>query len=461
MLNVDIQLEKLLLSYLVSPSMTPEVLINSKFEKTILYDRDHSLIAKVLVGNLGKKKEVIKSLLQKVSTNPKHFKTLQRIYEVSYSDVKSFKEKDFCDIVERLKELWILRKVEVLLEKVIREDMGSGNAEKCLSNLSKGLFQIRHGTKYDVVDRKDISELASVESVNLSKRLNSIPSGIKAIDRITGGWRYKELIIIGSKPGCGKSCFLMNFGHEAYERGNNVAYVIIEGGLDQFYERYLSMISEIPFDHIRNRELNPVEKRSIKKYQLMDMFAVDQREEVGKFLVSYHNKKKKIDNIKIDDLVNLLIKKGFKKKENVFLPLEIMSNCTLERLEYEIKAFGLKRKLDMLIIDYPGIMTYDVGRSGEMNWFGLSHLYKRLKELAGEYNIVVLGAAQSTENELRYSRGAKDHCDIVFSWDQSDDDKLLNRINMKILKGRNIPIRPIEVREDFSVMKVADFVKEA
>ena len=242
MLNIDLDLERVALSYLVSPHMTINILLKSKIDPKVFSDKDHSLISKVLIPNLGKKKELVKSLLQKVSTGPEHFKTLRRLYDVSQKEIDKFNPKDFYDVVDRLKELLVLREVEKLLENTVRDDMPSGDAKKCLENLSKGLFKIRQGTRFEDIERKDISEIASLQTEKLDMKVESIPSGIESIDRVVGGWRFGDLIIVGSKSSGGKSCFLMNFGSAAYRAGFNVCYITIEMTLEQFHERYVSIV---------------------------------------------------------------------------------------------------------------------------------------------------------------------------------------------------------------------------
>lgn len=56
--------------------------------------------------------------------------------------------------------------------------------------------------------------------------VGAIPSGISALDLVTGGFRPGDFIVVASRPGMGKTAFCVNVAlHNAYARRRRVAFI--------------------------------------------------------------------------------------------------------------------------------------------------------------------------------------------------------------------------------------------
>lgn len=77
-----------------------------------------------------------------------------------------------------------------------------------------------------------------------------VPSGIIVIDALTGGWKKGELIIIGARPGMGKTSLLLNFAINAAKRGHRIAFFSLEMSTRQLVDRVLSYKTKLPIQKI-------------------------------------------------------------------------------------------------------------------------------------------------------------------------------------------------------------------
>jgi len=65
-----------------------------------------------------------------------------------------------------------------------------------------------------------------------------IPSGFKQLDKITQGFRRKEVTIIGGRPATGKTSFGVSFCSNILIRHFSVLYVTLELSANQLFERF-------------------------------------------------------------------------------------------------------------------------------------------------------------------------------------------------------------------------------
>lgn len=76
-----------------------------------------------------------------------------------------------------------------------------------------------------------------------------VPCGIRGIDvLLNGGFRAGDLVIVGARPGVGKSALLLSFVRHAASTGRRVLYVSLEMTADQNAERFLAATSGIPVE---------------------------------------------------------------------------------------------------------------------------------------------------------------------------------------------------------------------
>lgn len=76
-------------------------------------------------------------------------------------------------------------------------------------------------------------------------------TGFSKLDDITGGLEGGDMIVIGARPGVGKSAFISQIILEMAKKGNRIGFYNLEMSDKQVYERFLSNQSGIKLNRIR------------------------------------------------------------------------------------------------------------------------------------------------------------------------------------------------------------------
>lgn len=87
-----------------------------------------------------------------------------------------------------------------------------------------------------------------------------IPSGISALDEITTGLNRSDLIIVGARPGMGKTSFALNLARNvAVKQNKTVAFFALEMSREQLVNRLLSSEAKVSSKKLRVGNLTPDE----------------------------------------------------------------------------------------------------------------------------------------------------------------------------------------------------------
>ncbi len=87
-----------------------------------------------------------------------------------------------------------------------------------------------------------------------------IPSGISALDEITTGLNRSDLIIVGARPGMGKTSFALNIARNvAVTQNRRVAVFNLEMSREQMVNRFLSAEARVSSKKLRTGTLTPDE----------------------------------------------------------------------------------------------------------------------------------------------------------------------------------------------------------
>jgi replicative DNA helicase len=87
-----------------------------------------------------------------------------------------------------------------------------------------------------------------------------IPSGISTLDAITTGLNRSDLIIVGARPGMGKTSFILNVARNvAVQQNRKVAIFNLEMSREQMVNRLLSSEARVPSKSLRTGTLSPDE----------------------------------------------------------------------------------------------------------------------------------------------------------------------------------------------------------
>ncbi len=86
---------------------------------------------------------------------------------------------------------------------------------------------------------------------------DTVPSGFPSLDRaIGGGFRHRDLIVLGGDVGAGKSALALGIAIRVAATGRAVSYLSGEMGEDRLLERALALEGQVQVDEIRVAGLN-------------------------------------------------------------------------------------------------------------------------------------------------------------------------------------------------------------
>lgn len=178
----------------------------------------------------------------------------------------------------------------------------------------------------------------------------AIPTGLNQLDsNLSGGWRAPDLIIVGGRPSMGKTQHALSFAKAAAMHGKHVLFASIEMTPVQLAERYILENDRISSYNLRTGQMTH-----------------DEWDALDRTTGTLRN-----------------------------LPIHIAGSHEIRYLSnIKSEARRLKRKgeLDLLIIDYLGLIKTNM--RFERRQLEIAHITGELKNLAKELNIPIILLSQ-------------------------------------------------------------------
>ncbi|HVO41845.1 MAG TPA: replicative DNA helicase, partial [Aggregatilineales bacterium] len=237
-----------------------------------------------------------------------------------------------------------------------------------------------------------------------------VPSGFTDLDHLLGGFQKSDLVIVASRPGVGKTSFLLSAALNAAKANARIAIFSLEMSTEQVVQRLISSETQINQQKLR---LGNIDER---EWGLL----VEATARLGKF------------KIFIDDSPGITT-------------LQMRTKC--RRLYRE-------HGLDLIVVDYLQLMQSDRARQ-ENRVQEISEISRGLKEMAKELNVPVISAAQLSRaveqrsdkrpmlSDLRESGSIEQDADIVMFLYRDElydpNTERINQADVIIAKHRNGP----------------------
>lgn len=191
----------------------------------------------------------------------------------------------------------------------VRPEMG-------LNELQKHLEVIVQESR--ISQRNDINTMSSVlgkkideleERIKTGHTMKGLQTGWKSLDKYMGGWNKGNLVVVGGRPGMGKSALGLNFCVDGSKFAKYV-FVSIEMSEDELAERIIADISNIENSKIRNAKisLNDLERISASLYQQNEFHVIDTKDNNVYSIIALlkmHRAKYGLDVVVIDYLQKL------------------------------------------------------------------------------------------------------------------------------------------------------------
>ena len=339
--------------------------------------------------------------------------------------------------------------IEILVNKAMRRQLFricQKTASEAMDE-STNVYEIRDQAEQefaslDIITRNEalfVGDLIEERICALEERIKSgelqgITSGITDLDRITGGFKNGDLIIIAARTSMGKTAFALNSAMNAF-KSNDKAIVIfsLEMSRESLMDRLISFESKV---NIKKRHLTSIEIESV------------------------HKSKDRLERKKIliDDTQEL----------------------TLNQLKSRARRYARNHNLGMLIVDYLQLVNVTGERSRERE---VARISAGLKSLAKELKIPVIALSQLSRqveqrdglkipllSDIRESGSVEQDADVVIFLYRPEyygilEDKQKNSTKglaeIIVSKHRNGPTGLARSHFDQEIGEFRDFIPKA
>lgn len=283
-----------------------------------------------------------------------------------------------------IRERYYTRSLILAAQNIIKDATDSVvDTARLLDSAEQRIYEIREGK--DIAGLTHIKDVMSAETFDRLTKITDpetrddyigIPTGIGDLDNVITGLNKSDLIIVGARPGMGKTSFALNIAKNVAEKGKRVAFFSLEMTRDQIAQRLLSNEASVPSTKLRTGQLSPEEWARLGN--------------AGQHLSQM--------DIYVDETPGITVP--------------------------EMKAKLLRNKVDLVIIDYLGLMQS--AKRTENRVQEVSDITRNLKTMAKDLHVPVIACAQlsrGTEtkgkshrpalSDLRESGSIEQDADIV------------------------------------------------
>ena len=313
--------------------------------------------------------------------------------------------ESYAAIVERTA---LLRRLIQAANEIAHLALTREDAESAVADAQELLFAVSESSLHrDVVPLEiALRRFADQIMARGDDQPQGVPTGFEHLDAKTGGFQPSDLVIIGGRPGLGKTSLALNIvWHAAVVARKTCAVFSLEMTELQVVQRLISMTAEIDGNRMRRGRLSEREFESINS-------ASNQLQRAPIFI-------------------------------------EESSRLTVTDILAKSRRLQADRGLDLVVVDYLQLIEGagdDEGRVQEV-----AKITRSLKAIARELEVPVVAISQlsrqietrGTEpmlSDLRESGGIEADADLVlFLWQKDRKDRDESVVRLKLAKHRNGP----------------------
>ncbi len=305
------------------------------------------------------------------------------LVSIADSSIISVNAKHYAEII---REKSILRNLIRVTEK-IAADCYQGNEplNTLLENAEREVFRIVQDQSIkDFIPIKEvaINTLKSIQATaKQTRKISGLATEFRDLDYLTSGFHPSQLIIIGARPGMGKTAFALSIAENVSVRKDTVTVVFnLEMDETELAKRLIAMDSKVSLSSITNGSLAP-----------------DNWSEITR---------------------------SVKNLGGSHLILDSPPGLTITELRSKCRKLKLEHKLNLVIIDYLQLMSGS-GKRNESRQQEVSDISRSLKILAREIECPIIAFSQLNRelerrenkrpmmSDLRESGSIEQDADIV------------------------------------------------
>ena len=166
--------------------------------------------------------------------------------------------------VSIVRERFYSRSLMSVAQGIVKDvEESAMEADKLINAAEQKIFEIRSGIDTtglvpigDVIMTETFDRLGKLSDPETRNDFVGIPTGISALDRVITGLNKSDMIILGARPGMGKTSFALNIARNvAMNAGKKVCFFSLEMTRDQLAQRMLSSEAAIESQKLRTGEL--------------------------------------------------------------------------------------------------------------------------------------------------------------------------------------------------------------
>lgn len=266
-----------------------------------------------------------------------------------------------------VRERYYARALIEASQQIIRDaSENNTDAEKLLDSAEQKIYEIREGRAVSGLERIDkvireetFDRLTKMTNPETRADYVGIPCGIDSLDRMITGLNKSDLIILGARPGMGKTSFALNIVRNvAVNAGKVVAFFSLEMTRDQLAQRMLSGEAAIKSEKLRTGELEQ------------------------------------------DEWVRLSQAAAHLSESQIYF--DETSNITVPEMKAKLRRM---KQVDLCVVDYLGLMHSSQKTDNRVQ--EISEITRGLKIMAKDLKIPVIACAQLSRGTE--GKGLKSH----------------------------------------------------
>lgn len=317
-----------------------------------------------------------------------------------------------------VRERYTARSLMTAAQDIIKDiNDNAFDSSRLLDSAEQRIYEIRQGREVtglthikSVIENETYDRLSKMADPETRADYVGIPCGIGELDRMITGLNKSDLIILGARPGMGKTSFALNIVRNvAVNTGRTVCFFSLEMTRDQLAQRMLSSEAGIKSEKLRTGELDE------------------------------------------DEWTRLAQAGDSLSKADIYF--DETSSITVPEMKAKLRRM---KKVDLVVIDYLGLMHS--ARQIDNRVQEISEITRNLKIMAKELKVPVIACAQlsrGTEakgkshkpalSDLRDSGSIEQDADIVlflyrdayYDSEKSDDEDLSDQTKSECIVAKN------------------------
>lgn len=297
------------------------------------------------------------------------------------------------------------------LEDAVDESMDE--IDKKFTDITQGGLNASQG--YAEINDSFLDDLAT--TIFSGKQPDAIETGFKNLDRMTGGFKPYEMIVVGARPGRGKTALALNMAQHMLLNGKKVGFFSLEMNAVSLVKRMLSSLSHVSLRKIINHTIEKSQyenEESAEQKQVMDAISIFLERDPKLF---------------IQDIPNMRL-------------LDIRSQARHMRRNHDV---------DIIFIDYIGLISVDNVRSSAQRHDEIALASRSLKQLARELEIPIVVLSQLNRDaeakgepnlsSLRESGAIEQDADVVMFLHREseigEENQAIKEVKLILAKQRN------------------------